>query len=422
MYSNLSHQELAELKTRLENEYNALKAKGLSLDMSRGKPSGDQLNLSNQLLNVDLGDYKCEAGFDCRNYGLLDGIEEAKRLFMPLLGTNEPDNIIIGGNSSLQLMYDVIAKFMLFGVSEQAEPWQRGIKFLCPAPGYDRHFAILQAFGIDMITIKLNKDGPDMDTAEALAAADPAIKGIYCVPMYSNPDGFTYSEETVKRLAAMKAAAPDFRIMWDNAYGVHHLTDTPLCALSVNDECAKAGNPDRAYVFASTSKITFAGGGISAMASSAANTAFMKKLLSVQTIGFDKINQLRHAKFFKDFAGILAHMDKHKEILRPKFDVVCKMLEAELTPYKLGEWHKPEGGYFISFNGLNGTAKRIIELCKQAGVILTAAGAAFPYGNDPDDKNIRIAPTFPPVSELTSAMEVFCASVKLASIEKMLAN
>ena len=422
MYSNLPREELLKLKARLEEEYEAFKAKDLKLDMSRGKPGSDQLNLSNDMLKLDLGDFKSESGFDCRNYGLLDGIDEAKRLFMPLLGTSELSNIILGGNASLQLMYDTIAKAMLFGVSENAEPWKKGVKFLCPAPGYDRHFTILQTFGIEMITIKMSADGPDMDEVERLAAADADIKGIFCVPVYSNPDGFTYSCETVKRLATMKTAAPDFRIMWDNAYGVHHLTDTPAAQASIIDECKLAGNPDRVYTFASTSKITFAGGGICAMASSADNIAFIKKHLSVQTIGFDKLNQLRHAKFFKNFDGIVSHMEKHRKFLEPKFNIVCDMLEKELAPSSLGEWHKPEGGYFISFNAPCGTAKRIIELCKQAGVVLTGAGAAFPYGVDPDDRNIRLAPTFLPEDELKNATEVFCASVKLASAEKILAN
>ncbi|MCL2109319.1 MAG: aminotransferase class I/II-fold pyridoxal phosphate-dependent enzyme [Oscillospiraceae bacterium] len=424
MYTNLSREELSALKTRLEAEYEALKSKGLALDMSRGKPSREQLDLANEMLAVDLGDYKSECGFDCRNYGLLDGIDEAKRLMSPLLGTGDLSRIIVGGNSSLQLMYNFIANAVNFGVSDEFEPWgkQKTVKFLCPVPGYDRHFTLLQTFGIEMISVPMLQGGPDMNAVEALAAEDAAVKGIFCVPLYSNPDGICCSAETVRRLAAMKTKAADFRIVWDNAYGAHHLSAEPCNLLNLQDECEKAGNPHRAYVFASTSKITFAGGGISAMASSAENIAYTKKLLSVQTIGFDKINQLRHVKFFKDYSGITAHMERHAALLSPKFRVVCDMLENEILPHGLGEWHKPDGGYFVSFNGINGTAKRVVELCKAAGVVLTAAGAAFPYGIDPCDKNIRIAPSFPPVDELQSAMEVFCTSVKLAAVEKMLAT
>ena len=420
MYKNLSKQELSELKAGLENEYESLKSKGLNLDMSRGKPCKEQLDLSNAMLSLDLGDYKSESGFDCRNYGLMDGIDEAKRLFVSILGVNA-DEIIVGGNSSLQFMYDTVARAMLIGVSEKDEPWSgKKIKFLCPVPGYDRHFAILDTFGIEMINIPINTNGPDMDMVERLVSEDGGIKGIFCVPMYSNPDGFTYSEETVRRFAAMKTKAADFRIFWDNAYCVHHLTDTPDTLPNITEECKKAGNPDRAYIFASTSKITFAGGGLSAMASSKENIAFIKKQLSIQTIGFDKINQLRHAKFFTGDNSVAEHMKKHRAILEPKFDAVCEILERELASNGLGEWNKPRGGYFISFNGLNKTAKRVVELCKQAGVILTGAGTTFPHGVDPGDRNIRIAPTFPPVNELISAMEVFCASVKLASAEVLL--
>jgi DNA-binding transcriptional MocR family regulator len=332
------------------------------------------------------------------------------------------NELILGGNASLPLIYDTIARAMYFGVSENDEPWGKGIKFLCPVPGYDRHFTILETFGIEMINVPISESGTDMDMVERLAAEDESIKGMICVPMYSNPDGYTFSDETVKRLAAMKTAAKDFRIIWDNAYCIHHFSDTPARQLNILEECKKAGNPDRVYIFASTSKVTFAGGGICAMASSTANINYAKKHISVQTICFDKLNQLRHAKFFVDYGGLIVHMKKHRKIIEPKFKLVCDMLEKELSPLGLGEWHKPQGGYFISFNGLNDTAKRIVALCKEAGVILTGAGATFPYGKDPNDKNIRIAPTFPPVSELTSAMEIFCASVKLASAEVLLAQ
>ncbi|MCL2078125.1 MAG: aminotransferase class I/II-fold pyridoxal phosphate-dependent enzyme [Oscillospiraceae bacterium] len=418
MYGELSKGELSALKEKLSKEYEALKSKGLKLDMSRGKPSSEQLDLSNAMMKIDLGDYKTDVGFDCRNYGALDGINETKRFLMPLLGVEE-ECVFIGGNSSLQLMYDAIARAMLFG-TPNAAPWGKNgspVKFLCPSPGYDRHFTMLEAFGIEMITVPMLESGPDMDMVEKLAAEDKNIKGIFCVPMYSNPCGITYSDETVRRFAALKTAAFDFRIFWDNAYCVHHLTDAPEKLLNIYDECVKHGNENKVYIFVSTSKITFAGGGISAIGSSPENTELARKQLALQTIGFDRINQLRHARFFKDLDGLNQHMEKHRAIVEPKFNVVFEALEREILPVKLGEWHKPRGGYFVSFNGLKGTAKRVVELCKQAGVVLTGAGATFPYGADPLDRNIRIAPTFPPESELVSAMEVFCAAVKLASAE-----
>jgi aspartate/methionine/tyrosine aminotransferase len=420
MYNNLTIDELNMLKGKLLKEYEAYKSKGLALDMSRGKPCTEQLDLSSSMLTMDLGNYKSESGFDCRNYGMPDGIDEARRLFAEILDVDK-NQVLACGNASLQLMYDMIATAFLFGVSEKHEPWvNKNIKFLCPVPGYDRHFTILETFGIEMINIPVTADGPDMDMIENLAAEDDSIKGIFCVPMYSNPDGFTYSDETVKRFAAMKTKADDFRIFWDNAYCVHHLTNTPDKLLNIIDECKKSGNDDRVIVFASTSKISFAGGGICCVASSLNNIAYIRKHNFVKTIGFDKINQLRHAKFFINSDSIDEHMKKHREIIEPKFKAVSEMLDSELKPHALGEWHTPNGGYFISFNGLNNTAKRVVELCKQAGVVLTGAGATFPYGKDPDDKNIRIAPTFPPISELISAMEVFCVSVKLASIEVIL--
>lgn len=422
MYKQLTINELESLKAVLLKEHEAFKAKGLSLDMSRGKPCSEQLELSAPMLGMSLGDYKSESGFDCRNYGLPDGIDEARRLFAEILGT-EKYNVLVGGNASLQLMYDMIATAMLFGVSGDSEPWSgKKIKFLCPVPGYDRHFTILETFGIEMINVPMNAEDPDIDMIERLVAEDESIKGMFCVPMYSNPDGFTYSDKVVRRLAAMKTKAADFRIFWDNAYCVHHLTDTPDVLLDIIGECGNAANPDRALVFASTSKISFAGGGICCVASSLANIAYIRKHNFVKTIGFDKLNQLRHAKFFKDADGVTAHMNRHRELIAPKFKAVVELLESELRPHGLGEWHEPRGGYFISFNGMNGTAKRVVELCKQAGVVLTGAGATFPYGKDSDDKNIRIAPTFPPISELISAMEVFCVSVKLASVEILLAK
>ena len=423
MYKNLSIEELNALKAELSAQFVALKAKKLSLDMSRGKPCTEQLDLSNAMMTIDLGNYKTDVGFDCRNYGALDGINEAKRLLMPMLGVPE-DCVIIGGNSSLQLMYDMLVKALLLGVSEGAKPWSKyeKIKFICPVPGYDRHFAMLEEFGIEMINVPMHPDGPDMDLTERIAAEDETVKGIFCVPMYSNPDGFIYSDDAVRRFANMKTAADDFRIFWDNAYCVHHLSDTPAPLLDIYDECIKAGTEDRLYIFVSTSKITFAGGGLSAFGSSRKNIDFIRRQLSIQTISFERINQLRHARFFKNIDGINEHMKKHRAIIEPKFNAVTELLERELKPLGLGEWHVPRGGYFISFNGMNGTAKRTVELCKEAGVILTGAGATYPYGRDPDDKNIRIAPTFPPIDELISAMEVFCASVKLASAEILLAK
>ncbi|MCL2636804.1 MAG: aminotransferase class I/II-fold pyridoxal phosphate-dependent enzyme [Oscillospiraceae bacterium] len=412
MYTERTKEELIALKAELEKEYEALKSKGLKLDMSRGKPCSEQLDLSKDMLYIDLGNFKSESGFDCRNYGMLDGIIEAKRLFMSMLGIENPDEIILGGNASLQLMYDTFAR----------AKYAKGTKFICPVPGYDRHFTILEHFGIEMISVPFINSDLDMDEIEKLAASDADIKGMICVPVYSNPDGFTFSAETVKRLAAMKTADESFKIYWDNAYCMHHLADAPDTIPNIIAECAKAGNPDRAYVFASTSKVTFAGGGICAVASSIVNIKAIQKEMSVQTIGFDKLNQLRHAKFLPNSEALAAHMQKHRAVIEPKFNLVCEILDRDLKPNNLGEWHKPRGGYFISFNGFKGTAKRVVELCKQAGLILTGAGATFPYGKDPDDKNIRIAPTFPPLGELESAMEIFCACVKLASIEVLLAK
>jgi DNA-binding transcriptional MocR family regulator len=395
-------------------QYEQIKAKNLNLDMSRGKPGSDVLSFSNALLELPGSGYKSANGFDCRNYGILDGIPEAKELFAPIHGVNT-ENIIIGGNSSLQMMYDAITREMLVG------KWQgeikTKIKFIAPVPGYDRHFAICESLGIEMINVPLNSDGPDMDIVEKLAADDASIKGIWCIPMYSNPTGTTYSDETVRRLAKMQTAASDFRIFWDNAYAIHHLSDEHDSLLNIFNECEKADNPDRVYMFASTSKITFPGAGLAVMAASAENCAFIRKHMGFQTIGGDKLNQLRHVEFFKDYNGIVTHMKKLQDVLAPKFDAVLEILERELSPLGLGRWYKPNGGYFISFDGKSGTAKKTVALCKEAGVIMTGAGATFPYGKDPDDSNIRIAPTFPPIDELKEAMEVFCVSVKLANYE-----
>lgn len=424
MYSEYSVEQLNVLKNELIAQYNSYKEKNLTLDMSRGKPAPDQLNLSIDMLTHCLdGDYKSENGIDCRNYGVLDGIPEAKALMKPLLGVSD-DEIIVGGNSSLQLMYDTIAKAMLLGVLGSDKPWCKSdkVKFLCPAPGYDRHFAICESIGIEMITVPYLEDGPDMDLVEKLVAEDDEIKGIWCVPMYSNPTGISYSDEVVRRFANLKPKAKDFRIFWDNAYCVHHLTDTPDRILNILEECKKAGNPNIVFMFTSTSKISFPGGGLACIGASKENIEFIKSQMTYQTIGYDKLNQLRHAKFFKNFEGITAHMEKHKAIIAPKFKIVIDMLEKEIKPCGIAKWHNPNGGYFISFTGLDGTANRIVSLCKEAGVILTGAGATYPYGKDPHDSNIRLAPTFPTCDELKVAMEVFCVSAKLASVEKLLAE
>ena len=419
MYKDMTKEQLLAEKEKVQEKYDEYKAMGLKLDMSRGKPAPIQLDLTEDMLLHCLdGEYISETGIDCRNYGVLDGIYEAKRLFMPMLGVGRYE-IIVGGNSSLCLMYDSIARAMLLGVLGGKKPWSKyeHVKFLCPSPGYDRHFAICESMGIEMITVPYNDDGPDMDMVEKLVSEDEEIKGIWCVPMYSNPSGITYSDEVVRRFANLNPKADDFRIFWDHAYCVHHLSDTPDKLLNILDECKKTGKEDMVYIFTSTSKISFPGGGLAVLAASEANVNFIKNQMSYQTIGYDKLNQLRHARFFKDYEGIKEHMKLHRAIIAPKFKVVLYMLEKEIEPLAIGEWHKPNGGYFVSFNGLPGTAKRIVELCKEAGVVLTGAGATFPYGKDPEDRNIRIAPTFPTTDELAKAMEIFCTAVKLASIE-----
>lgn len=416
-----------QLRSFYEENMQKLKdfaAQGIKLDMSRGKPSTEQLDLSNEMLTHCLdGDHISENGIDCRNYGVLDGIYEAKRLFMNMIGVGRWE-IIIGGNSSLQMMYDAMAKAMLLGVKGSPKPWSKceSVKWLCPAPGYDRHFAICQGFGIEMITVPMLDDGPDMDIVEKLVAEDESIKGIWCVPRYANPTGVVYSDDVIKRFAALKPAAPDFRIFWDDAYCVHHLCDNPPQILNILEECKKAGNPDMVLIFASTSKISFPGGGIAIVGASEENINFMKAQMANQTIGYDKLNQLRHAKFFRDLDGIMEHMKKHRAIIEPKFNAVLEALERELAPLEIAAWSKPQGGYFVSFNGESGTAKRVVALCKEAGVTLTDAGATFPYGIDPEDKNIRIAPTYPSLDELKAAIEIFCVAVKAATAEKLLAE
>lgn len=422
LFKDYSEKQLEELKKELTSQYEGYKAKNLKLDMSRGKPAPEQLNLSIDMLTHCLdGDYKSENGIDCRNYGVLDGIPEAKALMMPMLGVGV-DEIIIGGNSSLQLMYDTISRAMLLGVLGGDKPWCRNekVKFLCPSPGYDRHFAICESMGIEMIAVPYLKDGPDMDMVEELVANDELIKGIWCVPMYSNPTGISYSDETVRRFANLCPKAKDFRIFWDNAYCVHHLTDTPDRILNILDECKKTGKQDMVLMFTSTSKISFPGGGLACIGASKANIDFIKGQMTYQTIGYDKLNQLRHVKYFKNFEGIQKHMKLHRAIIEPKFKVVLDMLNREIAPCGIADWHEPRGGYFISFEGMEGTAKRTVSLCAEAGVVMTGAGATYPYGKDPHDSNIRIAPTFPQTDELQAAMEIFCVSAKLASVEKLL--
>lgn len=423
MLTEMSEKELSEFKARCEKEYEGYKAKGMKLDMSRGKPSSEQLDLSMPMFDVFSGAASmiAEDGTDCRNYGCLTGIPDAKKLFGELLGVNTSE-IIIGGNSSLAMMYDTVSRAVTHGVYGSEKPWGKcdKIKFLCPVPGYDRHFAICESFGIEMINIPMNSDGPDMDMIEKLVSEDESVKGIWCVPLYSNPEGTVYSDETVRRFANLSPKAPDFRIFWDNAYCVHHLTDTPCRILNILDECRKNDKEDMVFIFASTSKISFSGAGVAIMAASENNVNQITRLMGIQCISYDKINQLRHVRFFKNVDGITEHMAKHRAIIAPKFDLVLNMLDEKIKELGILEWSKPKGGYFISVNTLDGCAKRTVSLCKEAGVVMTDAGAAFPYGKDPHDRNIRIAPTYPPISELEAAMNIFCASLKLASAEKLL--
>ena len=424
-YKDLSKEELLELKNGLEAQFTEVKARGLKLDMSRGKPSAEQLNLSMGMMDVlnSSANLICEDGVDCRNYGGLDGITEAKQLLADMMEVPK-DNVIIFGNSSLNVMYDTVARAMTHGVMDST-PWCRldKVKFLCPVPGYDRHFAITEHFGIEMINVPMTPTGPDMDMVEKLVSEDPAIKGIWCVPKYSNPQGITYSDETVFRFANLKPAAEDFRIYWDNAYCVHHLyEDKQDYLIEILSECKKAGNPDMVYKFSSTSKISFPGSGIAAIAASEANLKDIRDMLKFQTIGHDKVNQLRHVRFFKDVHGIVEHMKKHADIMRPKFEAVIEVLERELGGLGIGSWIKPLGGYFISFDAMEGCAKAIVAKAKEAGLVMTGAGATFPYGKDPHDSNIRIAPSYPTPEELAVAADIFVLSVKLVSIDKLLGN
>ena len=422
-YKDLSKEELLTLQKQLNNEYEKAKAKELKLDMSRGKPAASQLDMEMDFMNVLNADsiFKTEAGFDFINDGMMDGMPGARKLIGDVLGVSA-DNVIVFGNASLNIMYDTVARSEIFGVMGET-PWCKldKVKFLCPVPGYDRHFAITEQFGIEMINVPMTEDGPDMDMVEELVNTDPAVKGIWCVPKYSNPQGYTYSDETVKRFAALKPAAKDFRIYWDNAYAIHDLYEEKKdTLLDIISECEKAGNPDMVYEFCSTSKVTFPGSGIAALAASKANLDFIKKFMTIQTIGYDKVNQLRHVRYFKDAEGMKAHMMKHAAILRPKFEAVFHVLESELNGLGIGSWTEPKGGYFISFDALEGCAKKIVEKCKEAGVVLTGAGATYPYKKDPKDSNIRLAPSFPTPEELAMATDLFVLCVKIVSVEKLL--
>ncbi len=422
-YKEMSKEELAALKTELEKAYEDAKGKGLKLDMSRGKPSAAQLDMTMPIMDVlnAESDLRTEAGVDCRNYGVMDGIPEAKALMGAMMGV-APEKVIVCGNASLTIMYNTVSRSVTHGVCGST-PWCKldKVKFLCPVPGYDRHFAVTEHFGIEMINIPMTPTGPDMDLVEKYVNEDPAVKGIWCVPKYSNPQGITYSDETVKRFAALKPAAEDFRIFWDNAYGIHDLyEDDKDELLDIMTECEKAGNPDMVYIFASTSKVSFSGSGIAAIAASEKNLADIRKTMTIQTIGYDKINQLRHVRYFKDINGLRAQMKKEADILRPKFEAVISTLEAELSGLGIGEWIKPKGGYFISFNTMEGCAKAVVAKCKEAGVVLTGAGATYPYGKDPKDSNIRIAPSFPTPGEMQQATELFVLCVKLVSVNKLL--
>ena len=419
-YRQMTPEQLEAEYARVKAAYDGLAAKGLSLNLARGKPAAEQLDLSNELFHtLDDGDFVCD-GVDVRNYGCLDGLPACKRLFAEILGVEERE-VLVGGNASLNLMYDLSAKAYTHGLLHSPRPWSQEpvVKFLCPAPGYDRHFHLSQSFGMELITVPLHEEGPDMDVVERLAL-DPAVKGMWCVPKYSNPDGFVYSEEVCRRIASMRTGAPDFALMWDNAYCIHEFDGPFVPFVEMLSLCREMGNPDRVYEFASTSKVTFAGAGVACMAASAENLAHVVGLLTFQTIGYDKVNQLMHVRFLKDKAHTLAHMQRHAAILKPKFEAVLRTLDNLVAPTGTATWHRPHGGYFISLNAMPGTAKRTLALCKQAGVVMTGAGATYPYGKDPEDSNIRIAPSYPTLPELEQAAEVFCTSLCLAALEKLL--
>ena len=424
-FKQMTKEELLEVKEQLDKEYSEAAAKGLKLDMSRGKPSSKQIDLTRDMLDVlnSESDMISENGLDIRNYGVLDGIPEAKKIMADILQVS-PDNVIVCGNASLNIMYTLVSNAYSFGVLGN-EPWckQENVKFLCPAPGYDRHFAISELFGFELITIPMKEDGPDMDLVEKYVNNDPSVKGIWTVPKYSNPQGVTYSDEVVKRFAALKPAAKDFRIFWDNAYIIHDLYDDKKdTLLNIFDECKKTGNENLVYEFCSTSKVTFAGAGISAVAASDENIAAIKKVMGIQTIGFDKINQMMHARYFKNVEGVYEHMKKHASLLRPKFEAVLNIFNDGLKDLDIATWTNPLGGYFISFESMTGCAKAIVDKCAKAGVKLTGAGATFPYKKDPNDSNIRIAPSFPTEEEMSEAAKLFVLCVKIVSAEKLLEN
>jgi DNA-binding transcriptional MocR family regulator len=423
-FQQLGPQELREIRHQLKERYRKFQSKNITLDMTRGKPCSEQLDLAMGIFDcVDSSHYAAEDGSDCRNYGGLDGIAEAKTLFSELMGV-AADEIIIGGNSSLNMMHDTFMRAMVNGVTANSSPWKLlpRVKFLCPSPGYDRHFFVCQYLGIEMITIDMNADGPDMDTVENLVAADDSIKGIWCVPKYSNPTGAVYSDDVVDRLANMKTKADDFIIFWDNAYALHHLGEKPARLKNILTACRQAGHPERVLIFGSTSKISFASAGLAMMAGSKASMDRARKQMSFQTIGPDKLNQLRHVRFFKNMAGIENHMKKHAAILKPKFDAVQNALETELGGKNIAVWSKPNGGYFVSVDTLEGCAGPVVQMAAEAGVKLTPAGSTFPYMKDPLNRNIRLAPSFPPLEDIRLAMELVGICIQLVSIEKILSN
>ena len=421
LYKDYSYEELTAELAALREAYEDIKGLGLKLNMARGCPGKEQLSLSLKMLDIVHSDSDCRTmdGSDCRNYGVLEGIPECKQLMAQMLEV-DPEMVMVGGNSSLNMMFDTISCFMTKPVVEGMPAWGevKERKFLCPVPGYDRHFGITEYFGFQMIPVPMTWDGPDMDVVEDLIK-DPTVKGIWCVPKYSNPQGITYSDETVRRFANLSPAARDFRIMWDDAYCIHDLTDTPDHLISIMEECKKTGKVDLPICFCSTSKITFPGSGVAAMAASSNNMKVIKNKYKYQTIGYDKINMLRHVRFFGDFDGILAHMQKHRAILEPRFELVINKIDTKIRDYGIINYLKPNGGYFVCVDVMDGTAKRVVQLCKSAGVTLTNAGATYPYGKDPRDSTIRIAPTFPSLEELDKAMDVFCVCTKLAAVEKL---
>ena len=422
-YAQLTAAEREQELSALRERYQNFQARGLSLNMARGKPGKAQLDLVSDMLTVLTDPADCMDGnVDVRNYGELTGIPSAKRLFADLLGT-APEEILVGGNASLNLMYDLIAKAYTHGLLHSQRPWSKEetVKFLCPSPGYDRHFKISASFGMEMITVPMTAEGPDMDQVEE-AVKDPAVKGMWCVPKYSNPEGIVYSDAVVDRIAALRPAAPDFALMWDNAYCVHEIYGKFVPFRDILTLCREQGNADMVYEFASTSKITFPGAGVAVMAASRDNQKYYESLLTFQTISYDKVNQLRHVRYLKDKAGVLALMQRHAAILAPKFTAVLDALRTEIAPLQIATWTEPKGGYFVSVNAMPGTAKRVVALMKEAGVILTGAGATYPYGKDPADSNIRIAPSLPPVEELQQAMEVFCLCLRIAALEKLSAE